>query len=93
MPTGVSEFTIVGGRDVKFLSNSDVRLEATVNPLSADEVRDRLILIAIVILVSLFFLSNINDHRWISASRRKKAKDQEAAHKASQETFDRMFGR
>lgn len=93
LPAGVSEFTVVGGKDVKFLSNSDTRLEATVNPLSADEVRDRLILIVAVILGSLFILSSINDHRWISASRRQKARDKAAAQKESQETFTRMFGR
>lgn len=93
LPVGIIEFTVVGGKDVKFLSNSDTRLEATVNPLSSDEARDRLILMAIIILGSLFALSRINDHRWISASRRQKAEEQAAAQEESRETFKRMFGR
>lgn len=93
LPPGSSEFTIVGGNNVNFLSNSDTRLEASVSPVTADEFRDQLILIAVIILGLLFFLSSMNDHRWISASRRQKAQEQAAAQEANAQTFKRIFGK
>jgi hypothetical protein len=93
LPSGMSEFTVVSGKDVKFVSNSNTHLDATVNLLTTDEFRDRLILIAVVILGSLFALSSIYDHRWMSASRRQKAQEKADIQEANRQTFKRMFGK
>jgi hypothetical protein len=66
-PPGISDFSVVRGSDVSFVSQSDTRLEATVQPLTADETRTTLIVAAVVILSSLFYISRSNDHRLIKA--------------------------
>ena len=93
LPPGVSEFTVIRSADVSFVSSGDTRLEASVQPLSAQDSQTTLLVAVIAIIASLFYLSSTNDHRWISASRRKKASDQAAAKEVESQTFKRMFGR
>lgn len=68
---GLSEFTVVRGNNVKFVSTTDTSLNATVQPLSQDETRTTLIVAAIVVLGSLYFISRATGHSWINALRRK----------------------
>lgn len=93
LPPGTSEITVARGNDVRFVSNSDTSLKAIVQPLSASDARTTLIAVIIVVLGALFYLSSTNDHRWISASRRRKAVEQAAEQEAERKNFNRMYGR
>jgi hypothetical protein len=70
LPPGTSEFTIARGADVEFIADSATRLEARVNPLSADSTRTTIIVAAVVILGALFYASNAVGHQWINFFRR-----------------------
>jgi hypothetical protein len=93
LPTGISEFSVVRGANINFVANTDMRLEAVVEPLNAEDSRTTLIVAVIAILGSLFYLSRANGHRWISASRRQQALDQAAAQATERKIFKRMAGR
>ncbi len=71
LPSGVSEFTVTRGSDVSFVSNTDTRLEATVQPLSETDGRTTLIVAAVVVLGALFYISRSTGHRWINSLRGK----------------------
>jgi hypothetical protein len=77
LPAGVSEFTIARSADVKFVADTATRLEARVNPLSADSERTTMIVAVVVILGALFYASNAVGHRWITVLRRQGAATQD----------------
>jgi hypothetical protein len=91
LPSGVSEFTVSRSGDVNFVASTDISLEAIVQPLNTEEAQSTLFVAAIAILGSLFYLSRSNGHRWISASRRKKASDQAAAQETERQNFKRIY--
>lgn len=93
VPPGASDFIVVRGADVNFVSNSGTPLTVAVQPQNADDAKGTLLVSLIAILGSLFYLSSVNDHRWISASRRQKALDQAASREANNKVFNRIFGR
>jgi hypothetical protein len=93
LPPGESTFTVVRGADVNFVANGDTPLEMVVYPLNAGESQTTLLIAVIAILGSLYFLSRMNDHRWISAARRQKAVDMAAAQQTERENFNRIYGR
>jgi hypothetical protein len=72
LPPGASEFTISRGRNVSFVANTETKLEATVQPVSGSTARTTLIVTAVVILATLFYISNTTHHRWIGLLRRQK---------------------
>jgi hypothetical protein len=67
---GESEFAITRGSDVNFVANTETRLEATVQPVSAKSLRTILIVTAVVVVGTLFYISRITNHRWINRFRR-----------------------
>jgi hypothetical protein len=73
LPPGVSEFTIARGTDVNFTADTSHELDATVQPLGAGEARTTLIVGAVVILGALFYISRLDEHRWIGNLRGKPA--------------------
>ncbi len=91
LPVGTSEFTITRGTNVNFVATTDTSLDASVEPLSANDARTTLLVMAVAMLGSLFYMSSVNGHRWISASRRDKASNEAAAKEAEQQNFKRMF--
>ena len=91
VPPGVSEFTVVRGAEVSFVAVTDTPLEVAVQPFNTTDTRIRLIVTVIAILGSLFYLSSSNDHRWISAARRKKSVDQAAAQETERQNFQRIL--
>lgn len=91
LPSGVSDFTITNGTAVNFVAVTDTPLEVAVQPLNPADTRNRLIVALIAILGSLFYLSSTNDHRWISASRRKKALDQADNQQSERQNFQRIL--
>jgi hypothetical protein len=92
LPPGVSEFTVVRGANVNFATNTETTLEATVQSLDENTSRNTIIAAAGIILMALFYISHINGHRWISASRRKAAADRAASQLAERAAFKRMLG-
>jgi hypothetical protein len=73
LPSGTSEFTVVKGTDVQFVSASPTVLQAVVAPMTSESVRSTLLLTAAVVLICLFFMSYTTDHAWISMLRGKTA--------------------
>ena len=71
LPSGISEFTIARGTNVNFGANTETKLEATVQPVSASESRTTIIVAVVVVLVALFYISRITGHRWLNALRGK----------------------
>jgi hypothetical protein len=92
VPPGVSEFTVVRGTNVSLVANTVTNLEATVQLSTESESRTTIIVAAVVILGSLFYISHLTGHRWISASRRKEASDRSASQLAERLAFKRMLG-
>lgn len=91
LPSGVSDFTVTRSANVSFVASTTTLLEASVQPLSAGDSRATLVLAAILIAGSLFYLSYANDHQWLSAARRSKATEQAASQEADIQNFKRMF--
>ena len=62
LPPGISEFTLVRGTDVIFISQADTNLEATVH---AANVGTKIKVAVGIIVVLLFYISYTANHRWI----------------------------
>ena len=69
LPPGTNEFTVSGGKDVRFVADTDAELKATVNPMSSESRRNTLIAAAVVIFGALFYVSNVTGHQWIKSLR------------------------
>ena len=69
LPSGTSEFTVSGGRNVRFVADTATELQATVNPMSSESRRTTLIAAAVVVFGSLFYASNVTRHQWIKSLR------------------------
>lgn len=65
LPPGKNEFSVTRGSDVNFVSASDTRLEAAVQPLSAADSRTTLIVAAVAILAGLYYISRTTQHRLV----------------------------
>jgi hypothetical protein len=91
VPPGESEFTILRGADISFVSNSETPLSIDIQPLNPTDTRNRLLTAGLIVAVALFYLSYANGHRWISAARRQKARDKETAREEESQNFQRMF--
>lgn len=91
LPSGMSEFTVSSSSDVRFEANTNASLNATVYPLSSEATRFRLIGNVVLIIVVLFYISQLYDHLWISAARRQDAKYDIVAQEAEQDNFDRIM--
>lgn len=70
---GPNVFTITRGTNVSFVGSADTSLQATIEPLTSDNVRATLIVALVVILCSLYFISRTTGHHWISNLRGKQA--------------------
>jgi hypothetical protein len=62
LPPGVSEFTLVRGTDVSFISETDTVLDAT---LHAANIGTKIKVAVGIIVVLLFYISYAADHRWL----------------------------
>jgi hypothetical protein len=93
LPPGESTFTVTRGANVNLVAMTDTGLQITVQPLDGSGSQTTLLVSVIAILASLFYLSRLNGHRWISAARRQKAVDQAAAQATERENFKRIYGR
>jgi hypothetical protein len=76
LPPGINEFSVARASGVNFFGSTRVPLEATVYPLGAEGSQATILVTVVIVLMILVFLSRLNDHRWISTSRRQKALDQ-----------------
>jgi hypothetical protein len=77
LPSGESEFRVVRSSGatgvVTFAATTAANLVATTQPLSDINYRTTLIAMVVVILVALYFLSSLSEHRWIYVLRGKAA--------------------
>jgi hypothetical protein len=69
LPPGETVFTVLRGTNVTFVAPEGSPLAATVQPGTASETQTTLIVTAIVILGSLFFISMTTGHQWINMLR------------------------
>ena len=93
LPPGETTFTVTRGTDVNFVANVDMPLEIVVYPLTTGDSQTTLLVAVIAIVGSLYFLSRMNGHRWMSAARRQKAVDLVATQQAERDNFKRIYGR
>ena len=78
LPSGVHEFTVVRGKDVSFIAETDTNLQATVQPLSSSESSMMMAAIGIFALAALYFISQTTKHQWIGIVRSKMGKPDES---------------
>lgn len=64
-PTGVSTFTIANGTNVKYVAGADTRLQASVQPMSGDDIRNVGLLAIAVILVCAYYISAQTEHKLV----------------------------
>ena len=62
LPSGVSEFTVTRGLDVKLIADTDTELEATVHAANNGT---KIKVLAGVIIAGLAFISYTTEHHWI----------------------------
>ncbi len=67
---GPNVFTITRVTGVSFAGSADTSLQATIEPLTPDNVRDTLLFAIIVLLGGLFYISRSTHHSWINLLRR-----------------------
>ena len=91
LPSGVSDFTVDNGTQVNFVASAGTQIELAIQPFNESDTRNRIVVAFIIVLASLFFISGTNDHRWISAARRKKSVDQAAAQETERQNFQRIL--
>ncbi len=77
LPSGTSEFFITRGTNPRFVASSPSALQATVNPMNAEEARTAIIIVIVIILGLLFYASNVIEHSWIGVLRGKDAVPQD----------------
>jgi preprotein translocase subunit SecE len=71
LPPGQATIDVTRGNNVQFISSSATRIAATVIPMGADEAQTTYMIAVVVVLASLFFISNTTEHQWISFVRSK----------------------
>lgn len=69
IPPGQTRIDVVSGSDVRMISRSDTRIDATVRPVAPSTVRWVLILSGGAVLWALYYMSSATEHRWIGALR------------------------
>lgn len=69
LPPGQAKIDVTRGSNVLFLSSSNQRIEATVTPLEAGSVRFNIGFSTLVILAALYYISGLQEHKWLKAAR------------------------
>lgn len=64
-PPGVIEFTVARGNSVNLVANAATQLDATVQLMSESEIRTTLIVAAVVILATLFYIVRTTRYDWM----------------------------
>jgi hypothetical protein len=72
LPPGETEFSLTRGTNVSFVTTTETQLEATVLPASVSSARTTVVVAAVVVLGSLFYISRAMGHPWIHMLRRPK---------------------
>jgi hypothetical protein len=71
LPPGITELTIATrGSSVSLVADSTANLDVTAQPLAQSDAQTTLIIAAVVILGSLFYISKATSHRWINRFRK-----------------------
>jgi hypothetical protein len=78
LPFGTSQLTVTRGTNVSLVANAGSNLQVTVDPLLEKDARTTLIVAAVIVLGSLFYISKTTNHRWIPILGRKLASDRAA---------------
>ncbi|MFN8371861.1 MAG: hypothetical protein U0694_03145 [Anaerolineae bacterium] len=73
VPPGVSSFIVARGNQPVFTNSDGATLEVSVQPVNDEAVQTTLLVTAVAILGSLFFISRATHHSWLQLLRGKKA--------------------
>lgn len=76
LPPGTASVFVTRGSDVQLISRSDTRVEAVVSPLSARTARWILIASGAIIVLALYYISRVTNHRWVGWLRDKVRRDE-----------------
>lgn len=68
-PSGVSQFTVTRGTNVRLVANRDTRLDVSVQSLSETDTRITIMAAGIVVLGALYYISRRTGHRWLARLR------------------------
>lgn len=74
LPPGRSEIKVTRGSNVYFITDSNQRLEAVVNPTGVNGPTNIILFTAVVVLAGLFYISRTTGHRWVGVLRNRFAK-------------------
>jgi hypothetical protein len=64
-PAGATTFSVTKGTRVKYIGGAENALQASVDPVTADEARNIGIAAIVVILASLYYISAQNEHAFV----------------------------
>jgi len=76
LPPGQTRLDVTRGNNVNLISRSETRIEAVVTPMSAGTQRNVLIMAAAAMLIGLYYISRVTQHRWIAVLRSKLTKNE-----------------
>lgn len=71
LPVGESEFSVVRGKSVNFVANTATNLQASVQPVDANTVRNSIIFTLVIIVGALYYASFVTEHQWTNLLRGK----------------------
>lgn len=71
LPPGQARIDVTRGSNVRFVSESNQRIDAVVTPGTSSDTRTTLILAGVVILAALYYISRLFDHQWVGVVRSK----------------------
>ncbi len=71
LPPGSTDLRLTRGSNVALTISSETPLEATVSPVSTSRARTIYVIVAVLIVGSLYFISSAFEHRWINRFRKK----------------------
>jgi len=72
LPSGITEFTIARGRDVNFVATNAESIDASVQPLTQQDIQATLIFSGLVILLCLYFISRLTNHALLKQLRNRR---------------------
>ena len=74
LPSGQAQIKVVRGSNIFFVSSSSQPISAVVTPLSPGSTYMTLIFAGLVIAGALYYISSLQEHRWVGAARSKLTK-------------------
>jgi len=65
LPPGQAMIDVTRGNNVQFVATGTGQIQATVTPMSPESARNTIIFAVVVVLVAIYYLSAVLEHRWV----------------------------